>query len=155
MRRLFPWAAAWWPLSRSYPRRTSLRAAHLWVSGQVNGVLLATPQGQVLASRGTTACLQTSAAALRQFLGLFDLGAPPVERTGFSLPAGGAAETGMLHFAVVRSSLATLAACAPHRAEGLVVANLPHGVLVVRFAFPATLETAGPAIDRFCALLRA
>ncbi|KAF1329537.1 hypothetical protein FI667_g5803, partial [Globisporangium splendens] len=57
-------------------------------------------------------------------------------------------------FQVVSATFTSVCAVAPGKSHGLVAEKLPFGLLLVRFAWPQSMERVFPVVEHFCAPLR-
>uniref|UniRef100_K3X2G9 Uncharacterized protein n=1 Tax=Globisporangium ultimum (strain ATCC 200006 / CBS 805.95 / DAOM BR144) TaxID=431595 RepID=K3X2G9_GLOUD len=72
---------------------------------------------------------------------------------------GNAAWTPAFHvdgvvFQVVLATFTSVCAVAPGKSHGLIAEKLPFGLLLVRFAWPQSMEHVFPVVERCCASLR-
>ncbi|XP_070578259.1 uncharacterized protein [Ptychodera flava] len=120
--------------------------------GIVNGVALITRQCQIVYSYGSLQDLEQS--NWEQFGNLFFSLSPeqdqPLFARGFNLPV----DNEMKNFKIYKKTNCSIYATSHGNKLGLIVCNLPYGVLICTYGYPHTAGIAVKHVEQFSDLLR-
>ncbi|XP_048240842.1 uncharacterized protein LOC124140665 isoform X2 [Haliotis rufescens] len=128
--------------------------SNLLSAGIVSGVCLSAQHGVPIYTHGDLDALEQ--ADLQQFLPVFR--SPSSQHTEGILEAGFTISTRggkTMEFKVYQKTYCSVYATSPGNTEGLIISNLPHGVLLCTYRHPVQPGIAIKHVEQFCDLLRA
>ncbi|XP_067680498.1 uncharacterized protein [Haliotis asinina] len=128
--------------------------SNLLSAGIVSGVCLAAQHGVPIYTHGELDNLEQ--ADLQQFLPVFrSISSQHTEsilEAGFMIPSKGGKTT---EFKVYQKTYCSVYATSVGNTEGLIVSNLPHGILLCTYRHPVQPGIAIKHVEQFCDQLRA
>eukprot|EP00026_Physarum_polycephalum_P020641 Phypoly_transcript_23361.p1 GENE.Phypoly_transcript_23361~~Phypoly_transcript_23361.p1 ORF type:complete len:139 (+),score=23.56 Phypoly_transcript_23361:79-495(+) len=124
--------------------------------GIVESVALLNTQGECISSFGNIAKAHFDSAPLSSNLLFLDLFVPRLseeEITPWWEQKG--IEIGQIQFRIFEKTMKSVYGISHRKREGIIINNLPFGVLVSIYTRPHTAQTVVPKVEKFCDLLRA
>ncbi|XP_013405741.1 uncharacterized protein LOC106170429 isoform X2 [Lingula anatina] len=128
--------------------------ANLLATGVVNGVAVLTKSGQCAFLHGRLYNLEK--VNWKQFLEIFQYSSEKhndqIFENGFRLQFPGQRE---IQYKVYQKTYCSAYATSQGNQEGLIVCNLPYGILISTFSYPQVAAVAVKVVENFCDKLRA